>query len=102
MARIPKDQVGALTKKRSAQFEPSNRRRLSTPGLRTFLAIADLWGLELERRLPVLGYSHANTLRCLEGPHGRDAVLSVRTSMHIADLFYPPGILTTLISIAEK
>ena len=30
MARIPKDQIGALTKKRSAQFEPSNRRRLST------------------------------------------------------------------------
>ena len=27
------------------RFAPPNRRRLSGPGLRTFLAIADLWGL---------------------------------------------------------
>lgn len=28
----------------SARFAPSNRRRLSAPGMPTFLAIADLWG----------------------------------------------------------
>jgi Protein of unknown function (DUF2384) len=36
----------------SKAFSPANRRRLSAPGLRTFLAIADLWGLtEPQRRL---------------------------------------------------
>lgn len=37
------------------RFSPANRRRLSAPGLRTFLAIADLWGLDEEQRLLVLG-----------------------------------------------
>jgi len=31
---------------------PSNRRRLSAPGLWTFIAIADLWELNDEERLP--------------------------------------------------
>lgn len=36
----------------SAHFSPLTRRRLSAPGLRTFLAIADLWGMtERQRRL---------------------------------------------------
>ena len=34
---------------------PQNRRRLSAPGVRTFLAIADLWGLDEEQRLLILG-----------------------------------------------
>ena len=34
---------------------PANRRRLSGPGLRTFIAIADLWRLNQEERLIVLG-----------------------------------------------
>lgn len=43
------------------RFSPANRRRLSAPGLRTFLAIADLWGLtEQERRL-VLGLPARST-----------------------------------------
>jgi hypothetical protein len=41
MARISKNQVGALAKARTpARFEPPNRRRLSGPGLRAFLNIA--------------------------------------------------------------
>src|ERR1700757_2995061 len=44
-----------------SRFAPANRRRLSAPGLRTFLAIADLWGLsEKERRL-VLGLPSRST-----------------------------------------
>src|SRR6476620_4184240 len=40
---------------------PANRRRLSAPALRTFLAIADLWGLTEEQRLLVLGYPSRST-----------------------------------------
>lgn len=39
----------------SERFSPNNRRRLSAPGLRVFIAIADLWGLGDEERLLVLG-----------------------------------------------
>src|ERR1700731_37583 len=39
-----------------SRFAAANRRRLSAPALRTFLAIADLWGLTEEQRLLVLGY----------------------------------------------
>ena len=43
------------------RFSPPNRRRLSAPGLRSFLAIADLWGLnETERRL-ILGFPSRST-----------------------------------------
>jgi hypothetical protein len=43
------------------RFAPANRRRLSAPGLRAFLAIADLWGLsESERRL-ILGFPSRST-----------------------------------------
>ncbi|MBX3447900.1 MAG: DUF2384 domain-containing protein [Parvibaculaceae bacterium] len=38
-----------------SRFAPTNRRRLSAPALRTFLTIADLWGLTEEQRLLVLG-----------------------------------------------
>lgn len=44
-----------------ARFVPANRRRLSPPALRTFLAIADLWGLTEEQRLLVLGYPSRST-----------------------------------------
>src|ERR1700722_11994570 len=38
------------------RLAPANRRRLSAPALRTFLAIADLWGLTEEQRLLILGF----------------------------------------------
>lgn len=43
------------------RFAPANRRRLSAPGLRTFLAIAELWGLSDEERLLVLGMPSRST-----------------------------------------
>ena len=43
------------------RFEPGNRRRLSAPALRTFAAIADLWGLNEEQRRLVLGYPSRST-----------------------------------------
>jgi hypothetical protein len=45
----------------TGRFSPTNRRRLSAPGMRSFLAIADLWGLsESERRL-ILGFPSRST-----------------------------------------
>lgn len=38
------------------RFNPVNRRRLSAPGLRTFLKIADQWNLSEQQRLLILGY----------------------------------------------
>jgi hypothetical protein len=43
------------------RFDPTNRRRLSAPALRTFLAIADLWGLTEEQRRLILGYPSRST-----------------------------------------
>ncbi|WP_327212395.1 MbcA/ParS/Xre antitoxin family protein (plasmid) [Rhizobium beringeri] len=43
------------------RFAPANRRKLSAPALRTFLAITDLWGLTEEQRLLVLGYPSRST-----------------------------------------
>jgi hypothetical protein len=45
----------------TARFAPANRRRLSASALRTFLAIADLWGLTEEQRLLMLGYPSRST-----------------------------------------
>ena len=45
----------------TSRFAPANRRRLSAPALRTFLAIADLWGLTEEQRLLILGYPSRST-----------------------------------------
>lgn len=44
-----------------ARFAPENRRRLSAPGLRTFLAIADLWRLTEDQRRLILGYPSRST-----------------------------------------
>ncbi len=43
------------------RFAPTNRRRLSAPALRTFLTIADLWGLTEEERRLILGYPSRST-----------------------------------------
>lgn len=44
-----------------SRFTPMNRRRLSGPGLRTFLAICDLWALTEEQRRLVLGLPSRST-----------------------------------------
>jgi hypothetical protein len=43
------------------RFAPANRRLLSAPGLRTFLAVADLWGLSEEQRRLILGLPSRST-----------------------------------------
>ncbi len=43
------------------RFTPASRKRLSAPGLRTFLAIADLWKLDEQQRLLVLGLPSRST-----------------------------------------
>lgn len=45
----------------ASRFAPANRRRLSAPAFRTFLAIADLWGFSEEERRLVLGYPSRST-----------------------------------------
>ena len=50
--------VPALTADR---FEPANRKRLSGPALRTFLAIFDLWKLGEAERRAVLGFPSRST-----------------------------------------
>lgn len=45
----------------AGRFAPANRRRLSGPGLRAFLAIADLWSLTEEQRRLVLGLPSRST-----------------------------------------
>src|ERR1700684_3811873 len=43
------------------RFSPESRKRLSGPGMRTFLAIADLWGLTEEQRRLILGLPPRST-----------------------------------------
>lgn len=45
----------------AGRFAPTTRRRLSAPGLRTFLAIADLWGLDEQQRRMILGLPSRST-----------------------------------------
>jgi hypothetical protein len=45
----------------AARFAPANRRRLSAPAMRTFIAIADLWRLTDEERRLVIGYPSRST-----------------------------------------
>ena len=45
----------------NSRFAPANRKRVSPPALRTFLAIADLWGMTEQQRLLVLGYPSRST-----------------------------------------
>ena len=59
-ARRASIEAGAPRVDQSA-FNAANRRRLSGPGLRTFLTIADLWGLNEEQRRLILGYPPRST-----------------------------------------
>jgi hypothetical protein len=43
------------------RFSPQHRQRLSGPGLRTFMAIADLWSLTEEQRRMILGMPPRST-----------------------------------------
>src|ERR1700722_17777631 len=88
----------------NSRFAPANRRRLSAPALRTFLAIADLWGLTEEQRLLILGYPSRSTYHswCKQArEHGAftldvdvltriSAVLGIHQGLGI--LFQPSGL----------
>ncbi len=61
-ARIPRTAIAAGPEQIDAtRFLPENRRRLSAPALRTFLAIAVSWGLSEEERRLVLGLPSRST-----------------------------------------
>lgn len=61
------------------RFTPANRRRLSAPGFRTFLAISDLWGLNEEQRRLALGLPSRSTFHnwVKEVREHRDVTLDV-------------------------
>jgi hypothetical protein len=61
VATSPRQNDPGIPQLNPDRFSPANRRRLSGPGLRTFLAIADLWKLaEAQRRL-ILGLPSRST-----------------------------------------
>jgi hypothetical protein len=63
-ARLPRPAAGPVPgppRLDARRFDPASRRRLSPPALRTFLAIADLWGLTEEQRRLMLGYPSRST-----------------------------------------
>lgn len=72
-----------------ARFAPANRRRLSAPALRTFLAIADLWRLTEEERRLILGFPSRSTYHHwakLAREH-RDITLDVDVLMRLSAVF---------------
>lgn len=79
-AAPPKDPKDAVVAQwRLDQFDPVNRRRLSAPSLRTFLRIADHWGLNEQQRLLILGYpSRSKYLGwCKQAQQQKQIMLSV-------------------------
>lgn len=61
-----------------SRFAPTSRRRLSGPGLRTFLNIAELWGLNEDTQRALLGGPAPTTYRrwCEKAREGVDLTLS--------------------------
>lgn len=68
------------------RFSRANRRRLGAPGLRTFLNIAELWGLSEEERLLILGMPSRSTYRKWTNAvwECRDIMLNIDTLMRIS------------------
>jgi hypothetical protein len=73
----------------NSRFSTANRRRLSAPALRTFLAIADLWGLTEEQRLLILGYPSRSTYHnwCKQAREHGAFTLDVDVLTRISALF---------------
>lgn len=71
------------------RFGPANRRRLSAPALRTFVAIADLWGLNEEQRRLVLGYPSRSTYQnwMKQAREHGDVTLDVDALMRLSGVF---------------
>jgi len=70
----------------ASRFSTENRRRVSAPGLRTFLNIADLWGLTEAERLRVLGFPGRSTYHgwMARARAGQDLTLGVDTLERIS------------------
>lgn len=86
LRKQPPPAESGLQRLDSSRFAPANRKRLSAPGFRTFLAIADLWRLNEEERRLVLGYPSRSTYHNwakLAREH-RDFTLDVDTLMRIS------------------
>lgn len=72
-----------------SRFAPINRRRLSAPALRTFVAIADLWSLNEEQRRLILGYPSRSTYHswCKQAREHGTITLDVDVLTRISALF---------------
>lgn len=70
----------------AGRFSAENRRRLSGPGLRAFLAIASLWSLSEAERLMILGLPARSTYFnwVSKAQDGRDLTLSVDVLLRIS------------------
>ena len=69
-----------------SRFEKQNRARLSGPGFRTFLQIAEHWGLGVNERLLVLGSPAASTYHkwAQQARNGERLVLPADTLLRIS------------------
>lgn len=72
----------------AARFTPANRRRVSGPGLRTFLTVAKEWGLSEGERLAILGYPGRSTYHAwVQRARGEEGLtLPVDTLLRISAL----------------
>ena len=108
--KTPHDYRGAGAAFRAAlhvldptQFEAENHRRLSGPGFRAFLTIADRWGLTERERLMVVGVSEQSLLDdwTARARERRDLILSVDVLLRISGVLGIHKNLTTLFSHEE-
>lgn len=86
------------------RFEPANRRRLSAPALRTFAAIADLWGLNEEQRRLVLGYPSRSTYQnwMKQAREQGEVTLDVDALMRLSAVFGVHQALGVLFADAQE
>jgi len=72
-----------------ARFAPANRRRLSGASLRSFLVIANFWGLTEKQRRLILGYPARSTYQrwVKKAREHRDIALSVDVLTRISAIF---------------
>lgn len=70
------------------RFPLAERSRVSAPGLRTFLAIADRWSLTVDERMLILGTSKRSTYVkwARHVREGKDITLNVDTLIRISNI----------------
>jgi len=77
---------GSAARTAIERFAIADRRRLSGPGLRALLAIADLWGLTEQQRRLILGYPAQSTYHgwIKKARERRDITLNLDVLMRIS------------------